>query len=171
MSKVVQQIRKAAARDATYIFDLDLKCFDDPWSTERWEEINKNSNAAVWVGCNHQVPISLLVVENQWFIPPESEHRAAAMHIHKLCVKDVFRKRGVGVRLLAHAHQEAVKVRAKWITMIIPEWLVNPNIEGNCLGWLSKYKFKALKTLEVTIPMYGKNYDQYLFGYEMKNVN
>ena len=169
MSKFIQQIREASAQDANYIYDLDLKCFDNPWSKENWAAISANSQAHAWVGCYRQVPISLVVTERQSFVPPDTRNRVQSLHIHKLCVKEIFRRKGVGARLLQFVHHRAVeKVAVGWVTMTVPEWLINTDEPTNCLGWLQKYKLKALATLPTKIALYGKDYDQYLFGYQLK---
>lgn len=169
MSKFIQQLREDTDKDANYIHDLDIKCFDNLWAREDWKAIKDNNQASTWVGCYRHVPISFLVLEKQPFVLPNTDQQVQSLHVHKLGVKEAFRRKGVGVRLLAFAHQQARQdVKISWVTMSVPEWFVAPGGITNCLGWLQKYKFKAITTLPEPIHLYGRNYDQYLFGFELK---
>ncbi len=168
MSKYIHQLRKFTDKDANYVHDIDIKCFDNVWSREDWKAISNNNQASTWVGCYRHVPISFLVMEQQSFVLPNTDQQIQALHVHKLGVQEAFRHKGVGVRLLAFVHQQAKQhLEISWVTMSVPEWFVAPDGPKNCLGWLQKYKFKAITTLPEPIHLYGNNYDHYLFGFKL----
>lgn len=162
MTSAVQVIREATDKDKQYIKMLDLRCFDNVWDAETWNLMIPDQKVKVWVGCNRLVPISFTVLERDLC---EYVDDKWSMHIHKLCVSERFRNRGIGTRLIAHAHTRAAQCGVNWITMTVPEWLVNnPKDPRYCLDWIQRFKFKVLGTLDERIPMYGRDNEQYVFG-------
>lgn len=165
----LQSVRHPDGHDEQYIYDLDVKCFDDVWTKDQWDKIQKNPKAKVWLGCVHNTPVSLIVVEEIYFKPPDSDRKVRSLHIHKLCVKNPFRNRGNGTRMLAHIETQAVREKAQWVTATVPEWLTDSSDKRNCLKFITKYGFKAIRTLPNPVSMYGQKFDQYLFAKEIIN--
>lgn len=159
----IQTIREARDGDKHYLKQLDLRCFDNVYDAETWKLLIEDRQTHVWLGCNRLTPISFMVLERQL-----CEHIGDdkwSMHIHKLCVSERFRNRGVGTRLIAHAHTRAAQAGVNWITGTVPEWMVNDKEDPRyCLDWIKRFNFKAIGTLDEKIQMYGKDNVLYIFG-------
>ena len=161
------QYRPAIASDQPHIQDLDLKCHEQPQSLDWWKMMGENPQAHTVVECHHQIPIGFMVWEQESILLPDSDEKQPAITLHKICVRKEYRRRGIAMDMLAHAHEEAIKQRCKYIVIAVPEYRCKRGDPDDVSEWLLKLNFKAHMTLPEKIHLYGKEYDQYLFVFEV----
>lgn len=161
--------RTSRPNDLAQLRSLDLKCHEqEPETDGWWKQVAENPNADVCVACKSQVPIGMIVWERQAFQVPNFKAKATTLHLHKLCVRPEFQNNNIGQRLLAYAHEEARRTGCPYITISVPEYKCQPGEEYDVSKWLKNLGFKATIILPVKISLYGKEYDQFLFVFEVK---
>ncbi len=163
--------RAASNNDLTYLRDIDLKCYEQaPADLKWWGQIAENPQSGCVVACKSQVPIGMLVYERQAFRLPGFKAKLTTLHIHKLCVHPLHRKQQIGQKLLAHSHEEARKKGCPYMTISIPEYRCKPDSDtsADVSKWLNKLGFKAAIILPTKIHLYGQEFDQYLFVFQVK---
>jgi ribosomal protein S18 acetylase RimI-like enzyme len=159
--------REANNSDLIYLRDIDLKCHEqEPADSNWWKQIASNPQAHCVLACKSQVPIGLLVLERQLFREPI---RATTAHIHKLCVRPEFRHQGTGQRLLAHGHEFAKMKKCEYMTVSVPEYKCRPESdkENDVSRWLNNLGFKATYILPTKLLLYGREFDQFLFTFQV----
>ncbi len=88
-SERMLDIRATTERDAHYLLDIDIKCFDYAWLPEDWRNLAKTCLACVatWNG----TPIGMVIFAN---------NQLGGVDIEKIAVKPPYRNQGIGRRLL-----------------------------------------------------------------------
>lgn len=161
--------REARPNDLAQLRSLDLKCHEQTPSTDDWwKQIAENTHSGVCVSCKNQVPVGMIVWERQAFQVPDRKAKTTTLHLHKLCVRPEYRNNQIGQRLLAYAHEEARRTGCPYMTISVPEYKCQPGEEDDVSEWLNKLGFNATMILPVKISLYGKEYDQFLFVFEVK---
>ena len=126
------QVRGVVESDAHSLLDIDIKCFDCPWTPTKWSDICRTH--AIAVATCYDVPIGFGVCLR---IGTEVE-------LKKVAVKRTFRRHGLGRRLLSACIEFAVLHDCTRLFTIVPESHVYPGPE--CIGsWLVKTGFRAQK--------------------------
>jgi GNAT superfamily N-acetyltransferase len=162
--------RKATNQDLPYLYNIDLKCHEQPPANQMWwGKIAENTKAGCTVACKSQVPIGMIVWQQQVFTKPGDKTKTRTLHIPKLCVRKEFRGGGIGQRLLAYGHEEARGVDCPYMSMAIPSYRCLPESrpDDDVSKWLGKLGFGAMLVLPTKISMYGEDYEQYLFTFEV----
>jgi ribosomal protein S18 acetylase RimI-like enzyme len=161
--------RLAHNSDLIDLCNLDLKCYEQPPATQEWwMQIFESPQFGCIVACKNQVPIGMIVWGREAFKLPNFKAKVTTLHIHKICVYKEFRKKSIGKHLLAHVHEKAQREGIPYMTMCVPEYKCEPGTPDDISGWLNKLGFKATIILPLKVPLYGKDYDQFLFVYEVK---
>ena len=162
--------RAATNKDLTHLRDIDLKCHEQMVSTHSWwSEIEQNPESGCVVVCKTHVPVGMIVWERQAFKLPNFDSKQTTLHIHKLCVRKEFRNNKCGQKLLGYGYEEAVRLECPYMSISVPEYRCGKSAEHGDLGaWLNKQGFNATIILPTKIQMYGQDFDQFLFVYEVK---
>ncbi len=161
--------RPASNNDLAHLYDIDLKCHEQsPADSEWWRQIAENPQAGGVVALKRQVPIGMLIYERQAFRLPKFKAKVTTLHIHKLCVHPLHQNQYVGQKLLAHGHEEARKKGCPYMTISVPEYQCQPSAEDDVSKWLNKLGFKAVMILPTKVYLYGQEFDQYLFVFQVK---
>lgn len=157
--------------DIDYVCDLDLKCHEQsPEPKKWWHVIINNPQCGCMVACDKKVPVGLVAWEKQAFKLKDFPSKQLTLHIHKICVRQEYRLRGISKQLLAYAFERARVMQCPFMSMCIPEYKVGkPGGEGDITGWVESIQFKSTIILPLKIDMYGQQFDKYLFTMKVNN--
>lgn len=147
-------IRASSERDAHYLLDIDIKCFDYAWLPEDWRQVAKNCLACVatWQG----TPIGMVIFGN---------NHCGGVDIVKIAVKPPHRNQGVARRLLYNCALYAREIGATELLMLVPEGRLRPNEPDDISNWLTKLGFRAeVPLLKDYFTFYGQAEDGVLFS-------
>ena len=158
----VPTIRPAIARDAPYLVDIDIKCFEHSWLDEDWAYIWDFGDANIHVALVYGNPIGFMVTERQLY------KEQYLNHIYKVAVREQFRGHNVGKLLLARAYEEAKQCEAEYLSMSVTESMLSKNNPQYCLPWITKMGFKAVETLHEGTSLWGQKEDVIMFTFEVQ---
>ena len=161
----VPTIRPAEERDAPFLIDIDVKCFEHSWLNEEWSLIWNDNNASVFVACVYGNVVGFMATERQVY-----QEGFLLNHIYKVAVRENFRGHNLGKKLLAYAYDEAINNKMDYLSMSVP---ASMTVEGHpryCVPWINKMGFKAIETLENTEFVYGQKEEVILFMLEVPNA-
>ena len=132
--------RAAEQKDAHYLIDIDIKCFDDAWTPEDWRFAAKYCVACVatWNGA----PVGMAVFYNDFM---------GSIEIVKVAVKRPYRNMGIARRLIFNCILYARELYATRLVMIVPESKLRPGEPDDLSEWLKALRFRA------QVPLF-KNY-------------
>jgi len=160
--------REAVMGDLPHLQNLDLKGYEQqPETMDWWKSVITNPSMTCVVACQNQTPIGMVVWTHQEFQKPSPMSGQTTVHVHKICVQKGFRYRGIGSSLMAKARKETYRLKCKTMSISVPEYQCISDDPDNVSQWLHKLGFKADSVLPVPLHLYGKNYDQYLFLFEV----
>lgn len=127
-------VRAAYPNDAMQLLDIDIKCFDNAWTPEEWDEKLRGVGHGTCIITNFGVPIAFAVfaLREDW----------DAIEIVKIAVKPGFRRQGLSARLLAEAFKVA-EGRRFGLVVVVPESTIDPSAESSLLPWLTAVGFKG----------------------------
>jgi ribosomal protein S18 acetylase RimI-like enzyme len=160
--KFVPTIRPAIERDAPYLIDIDIKCYDHAWLNEDWALVWGDKDSSILVAVVYGQPVGFIVTERE-----EYEGRLLN-HIYKVAVKEKFRGNNVGKKLLAAAYEEARKSGMQYLSMSVP---ASMTLEGNsryCVPWIQKMGFAAVETLPDNTMLWGQTEDVIVFEFKIQ---
>jgi GNAT superfamily N-acetyltransferase len=138
------EYRAIERKDAHYLIDIDLKCFDYPWLPSDWRDISNTCFGTV--ATYRGTPIGMIVFKVGCY---------GDIEVLKIAVKPTFRNRGIGKRLLFHAICYGQTVQASHLVLVIPETQINPGHTNDLSKWLSQLHFRA------QAPLLRNHYRQY----------
>jgi len=150
---MIDNIRAPQITDINYLLDIDLKCFDDPWDTEKWREIYSDAQYKKLVGTNCGNPVGFVV----WC--PHSD----GIQIVRIAVKPLHRKQGIGSQLLKAVRINALQQKYRKICMVVTESLCCPNQGDNIGHWLNNRGFFANEICKDGSIYCGKVEDAFFF--------
>jgi ribosomal protein S18 acetylase RimI-like enzyme len=136
-------IRSAIRDDLQHLFDIDLKCFDIPWTIDEWKYCG-GGESLVHVATVDLTPVGMVIY-----------HPAECLSIVKLAVKPQFRLRGISRLLLEHCVRCANDNGSQRISITVPETIIYCTDTDNISPWLDKLHFYA------TTPLLKDHYDIY----------
>lgn len=134
-------VRPPRLDDANELLDIDIKCFENPWSAQKWSKVvSKHNDYFVSVATYFGSPIGLAVFRQH----PDS----LDIEIEKIAVLRPHRRKGASLYLLAAAVTYAQTTLANNLFIIVPEstvYPVGPDKPSQTTGWLSQTGFLATK--------------------------
>ena len=146
--------RAAEERDAHYLIDIDIKCFDYAWMPEDWRQVSKTCVACVATWCG--TPVGMAIFAKT----PEGD-----VEIVKVAVKSCYRNRGIARRLLYNCALYARETHAPRLLMLVPESRLRPGERDDISAWLTKLGFRAgIPLLRDYFTFYGQPEDGVLFS-------
>ena len=148
------QFRAAEERDAHYLIDIDIKCFDYAWMPEDWRQASKTcvGTVATWYG----TPIGMAIF---------AKTEAGDIEIVKIAVKKPYRNRGVASQLLLNCAIYAREIHIPRMVMLVPEGRLRPGEPDDISTWLTKLGFRAqAPLLRDYFTFYGQAEDGVLFS-------
>jgi GNAT superfamily N-acetyltransferase len=159
------KIRRGVKDDLHHLRDLDLKCYERPPADFTWwTQIADSHQCGVFVACDQETPIGMFVFEVVNF----KAHGKSGfnLHIHKLCVRENYRHKGIGSDLMEEASKECKSRRCTAVTITVPEYRCLPKTypDDDVSIWLARFNFEAISIMPEKLEMYGKEYDYYLFA-------
>jgi ribosomal protein S18 acetylase RimI-like enzyme len=159
--KVVPTIRRAIERDAPYLVDIDIKCYDHAWLDEDWALVWEDTDSSILVAVFYGQPIGFIVTER------EEYNNRLLNHIYKVAVKEKFRGNNIGRMLLAAAYDEAKRAGMEYLSMSVPESMTRESNPRNCVRWIQKMGFLAVETLPENTMLWGKKEDVIVFEFKV----
>lgn len=160
--KFVPTIRHAVERDAPYLVDIDVKCYDYAWLDDDWSLLWDDTSISILVAIVYGQPVGFIVTERE-------EHEGQLLnHIYKVAVKDKFRGNNVGKKLLAAAYEEAKRAGMEYLSLAIPESMTRVDNPRYCVPWIQKMGFTATETLHDEITTFGVKEDVILFKFKVR---
>lgn len=159
--------RPAEVVDISSLMNIDLKCFDYPWTQDMWRECPYNCSVTAFAG----TPVGLVAYTDKPLKFPGSDFVAAAnaVWIVKLGVKPEFRLRGMGSSLLDRVVDFAAYNQADKILTITPETDCYTRILNFDLNdWLQTRKFRAQGLIHNCFTEYGEQTDGVLWQRNLK---
>ncbi len=147
------EFRAAEQRDAHYLIDIDIKCFDFAWTPEEWRQISKYCVACVatWNG----TPIGMAIFHND---------HAGNIEIVKVAIKKPYRHMGIARRLIFNCILYARELYATQLVMVVPESRLRPDDPEDLSEWLTRLCFRAqVPLLKNYFTFYGEPEDGVVF--------
>jgi GNAT superfamily N-acetyltransferase len=125
---MITNIRKPKPADLNYIFDIDLKCFEDYLSIDGWLEYLEG-NYSLLVAIVKGLPVGVIVWQDNI--------------IKRIAVKPANRGNGVGSQLLQAVENSLVQKGFDLVMINVPESMCCPGQPHDVSHWLSERKFLA----------------------------
>lgn len=145
--------RESVPLDDHYLMDIDLKCFDRPWTPIEWRRVSKL--CSILVATWNDKPIGMIVY---------GQTESGDFDVVKLGVKPVYRRQGIGSRLMLDAILAARNLMVPSIFVTVPESHVCPGDPYDVSAWLRKRSFRArLPNIKDHIELYGEWEDGVVF--------
>jgi GNAT superfamily N-acetyltransferase len=126
-------VRDATENDSNYIFDIDLKCFETAWTPDEWRE--KAEHYRIQVCSYFGTPIGFIVFR-------EFE---GGVEIAKIAVKVKHRLKGVAGQLLDTVMEWARSHGIHRLSLMVPEYMIDPDHPQRICGWLVASRFCGTK--------------------------
>jgi ribosomal protein S18 acetylase RimI-like enzyme len=159
--KIVPTIRPAIKRDAPYLIDIDVKCYDHAWLKDDWSIVWDDPDTTILVAVVYGQPVGFIVTERE-------DHEGRLLnHIYKVAVKEQFRGNNLGKLLLAKAYEEAKREGLQYLSLAVPMSLTLLSSPRYCLPWLTKMGFQAVDTLPENTMLWGQKEDVIIFEFEV----
>lgn len=153
---MIPLLRPALGNDVNFLIDIDLKCYDYPWSVDEWRLLALNPACSVTLATINMEPVGF-VAWGKVIAKKEAE-------ILRLAVKPAYRNSGVGSLLLGSIEIEANEYGMQKIVLIVPEIHCFPNHRNDVSQWLLTRGYKATKPiLKNHFDMYGSKVDGFKF--------
>lgn len=151
-------LRPTALGDTRYFRDIDIKCFETPWTPNEWRWASDNCLGCV---CTfRQTPIGMVV---------NYRNEDGDLMVAKLGVKPEYRRVGIGTDLLRSAYHHALYVGAPYLVTIIPEWQICPGQPEDLSGWLKRRGLTAHREIVRNFQFaYGEPIDGIQFSIKVK---
>jgi len=127
--------------------DIDLKCFSWAWGPTQWRTIISQCPSTIAV--LGERPIGFATMQ---------QRDADTWVIGKLGVKQAYRHRGVGNRILESCLDYLREQGALRAVTVVPESLCYPGSQ-DIRGWLAQAGFKAGQMLRDHYDIYGEQED------------
>jgi GNAT superfamily N-acetyltransferase len=149
--------------DINYLFDIDLKCFDDPLESDDWKVILTSPDRRKLISVVSGEPIGFVV----WF-PTK-----ASCTIVRLAVKPAYRNQGIGRQLLQAVCRDAKQQSIPIVTLAVSESLCCPGEPRDASQWLLNRSFKTnghsgvMRNWSVC---FGQREDAFLFVLDPENL-
>jgi ribosomal protein S18 acetylase RimI-like enzyme len=147
------EIRATTEKDAHYLLDIDIKCFEYAWLPDDWRKAGKNCLACVatWNG----TPIAVVIFSN---------NQCGGIDIAKIAVKAAYRNQGIARRLLYNCALYARETGAVELLMLVPESRLRPGEPDDISRWLMRLGFRAeVPLFKDWFEFYGEREDGVLF--------
>lgn len=146
-------LRGSRPEDAHYLIDIDIKCFEFPWSPAQWRRASADCMACVvtW----KDTPVGMAVFR---------KNHLGDVEIVKLGVKKPFRKLGVSRALILNCAIYAREVASPFLVLIVPERRLCPGDPEDLSAWLTRLGFRARTPLyKDYFKFYGEREDGVMF--------
>jgi len=156
--KSLIDIRQPVFSDVNHLMDIDIKCFDEPWSVDRWRAVCGDRLKYKLVGTYFSNPVGFVV----W------ERLDNSINVIRLGVKNIYRCSGIGTKLLRAVEESAYHLKIYRVTFLVPESLCCPGDSMDVSRWLLKRGARALSIVENTSVQTGKDEDAFLFSLNVK---
>jgi len=150
-------IRPIEPEDINYLFDIEIKCYEDVRGLEWWREVIKDKQHYSMAAAVHQVPIGFVV----WKTGAYKKEPVA--RIERLAVKPAFRGKGAGTMLLRDTTIAARTAGLTQLMLLVPERLCFPGHKDDVSQWLLKHSLHAVGTKSNHFESYGQKEDAYIF--------
>lgn len=124
-------VRDAVEGDLAHIVDIDIKTFENPWSSEEWCARHHQVLVATYFG----TPVGVMAL---------CRTSDGDLDVRKLAVKQSYRGRGIGRLLLAAAARCAQQARCVCLFMVLPERSICPGSPKDLSRWLTRLGFRAV---------------------------
>ena len=136
------------------MIDIDIKCFEYAWLPTDWREVGKTCVACVatW----NETPVGMVIFGKT----PDGD-----VEILKVGVKELYRRLGIGRRLIYNCALYAREIQALRLILVVPETRLCPGEEDDLSAWLTKLGFRAqVPLLRDYYTFYGKSEDGIVFS-------
>jgi len=124
-----------------YLYDIDIKSNEWPWSEEYWRDEVKKYNIKMWMEIEpNKKPLGFIAyrfVNIKDVIEIELEEKGTVIHLLKLAVHPDYKNKGIGTKLLENVEKIAKLQDVKILVTILHE----DDKEGR--EWLLKRGFLA----------------------------
>jgi ribosomal protein S18 acetylase RimI-like enzyme len=160
---MIFSIREARREDAHYVMDIDIKCFEYPWTAEFWGDASEFYK--IVVGTYYGTPVGMAVYAVGSVICPTFCYEAPdnAFTILKVGVKKDFQRHGLGRLLVNDIKGIACAAKAEGVLSIVPESICLPDSDRDASGWLNKVGFEAKHIIPRCFTNCGESEDGFLF--------
>lgn len=149
MSGLQINVREARTEDSNDLMDIDIKCFDNPWTGDDWSGFNRNAGTLVYVAAVFGTPIGFIVFQ--------TDQKLKQVEILKIAVKDSGRQQGASRQLLMIAEDFAIGRKAPTLTIVVPESSLYTGPLGK---WLTATGFQGTKPfIKNRFVAYGESED------------
>jgi GNAT superfamily N-acetyltransferase len=138
------EIRATTKKDIHYLLDIDLKCFEFPWTIDEWKTLGERCLGTI--ATVNRTPIGFVLFRSD---------DDGDMEIVKIAIKPGYRRHGIASRLLDNCVRFARETRTHCLHLVIPERLVYPDTPDEISGWLCHVQFQP------TVPLLRDRFEYY----------
>lgn len=150
---MIFRTRDARPEDQVYIQDLDLKCFETPWSSDGW----------AYAGEHYVIKLATFYGTPIGFATYLHNTEQNVIQFPKVGVKRAYRNKGVARQLVSEAVQFCKQVRATRIETLVPETLLRPGEPQDASQWLSLVGWQATDIVRDFFPCMDQREDAVRF--------
>lgn len=143
-------IRATTVHDSHYLIDIDLKCFEHPWSPDQWREVSQTCTGLV--ATVNDTPVAMAISRRTV---------DGDMEIVRIGVKEACRRQGISRALIGNLLLNAKDTMANRLLMVVPERSLQPGQPDDLSQWLTKLMFRANKPM---IPNHFYHYGEWEDG-------
>lgn len=154
-------VRSAEQLDATYLMDIDVKCFHNVWEPEKWREIARTKDIVCVTAFS--VPIAFAVYEiESVFAGPRK------LKILRFAVTPKYQRRNIGTMLMTWLKRLAEDRTIQKVTTIVSENNMPGCLFAKAMGFRVPLTDSIIKD---AFEEYGSLLDGYYFIYDSRGTN
>ena len=151
-------LRRPRLADLSYLVDIDLKCYEDPWDVEKWRTVLMDFALDKLVSIRKQ-HAGLAV----W------KFADGVSKILRLGVKPAYQHYGIGSELLRTIEQTTLERGIRTVKFKIPESLCCPSDPADVSAWLGRRGYKATRVCPLEAIFCNLVEDAYIFTKTLEN--
>ncbi len=158
---MLTNIRQPQIGDVNYLFDIDLKCFDDPFPADKWKQVLTAEGISKLISTSYGNPSGYV-----FWTPGDT-----TATIMRIAVKPTYRNQGAGQQLLNAVCLNARQRSVPRVSIPVPESLCCPGDPRDASRWLLNRGFRTNgrhSILKDHATCFGKVEDAFLFVLEME---
>lgn len=155
---MIVQIRDAKPQDQVVLQDCDLKCFYHPWDIDQWSI----------VGETHWVKVATIWGSIVGFAAGKFNEENKFVQVAKVCVKEQYRRRGVGTALMDEMEKFGLQLSAVGMMCLVPESFTDPNSPNNAAAWFKAMGWEATGMVQSLFKETGYIEDGIFFQREIR---
>jgi ribosomal protein S18 acetylase RimI-like enzyme len=145
------EVKAAGFRDIPAIYNIELRSFEYPYAHGNLQQILELAGACPFIGKYGERGVS-------WGFGVH-HIEDAEMDVKRIGTHPAYRQKGFARTVIGHIWNEAVKRQCKKITMVVPEYQMDPDDIDSIFDFAWKMGLRATGLEKEYFYRYGRKYD------------